>query len=527
MIVVMAITNTEYRRQAWDYLIAMGCTEAGAAGMLGNIYAESGVVPNKVEKLCLNRLKEHGKTYTDATYTAAVDSGKISREEFLHPLPGKQYGYGLTQTTTYTRKSKLYDMAKKIGKSIGSMRVQLAFLKYELSNGYKSTLEVLTTAKTVKEASDYVLMHFEIPANAAAMKSTRQKYSEEFFRMYSNNKEEHTMLSNCSIDERGKASGGKAGDQTGREWRIRSWYDKGWTAVFRHPNAEVREMIAKLATEAANAPVGYDQSNRTSFWRELQKVGYRPSKITKKCEADCSAGVAAIVKATGHLLGIRKLMNVSADMYTGNEAAVLKAAGFKMLTGKKYLNSDKYLRRGDILLARSAHAHHTCTNLTNGSLSGATKKIHGGASTAIKGLSRAELLDGTVAIAKQNVWKGADPKMDKCSFSPLKRGDKIKVCDALTGSDGLLWYYIKNSDGKYGFLRSGNAAGKEYVTIREKGKVTASALYVRAGAGKRYRAKGTVKKGDVVTVVGYNRGWFKIKGDISGWCSSKYIKLSK
>ena len=33
------------------------------------------------------------------------------------------------------------------------------------------------------------------------------------------------MISNSGSDERGAYKGGQAGDQTGREWQIRSWYN--------------------------------------------------------------------------------------------------------------------------------------------------------------------------------------------------------------------------------------------------------------------------------------------------------------
>ena len=172
------------------------------------------------------------------------------------------------------------------------------------------------------------------------------------------------MISNCGADERGRLRGGKAGDQTGREWNIIPWYNRPWTCVLRHPNKQVREKIAELAEKSANNnKIGYDQHERYTFWKELQAMGYEPDKITVACETDCSAGVAAIVKATGFLLDIEALKKVPFDMYTGNERAVLKGAGFSVLTDKKYLTSDKYLYRGDILLYDN---HHTATNLTDG-----------------------------------------------------------------------------------------------------------------------------------------------------------------
>ncbi len=173
------------------------------------------------------------------------------------------------------------------------------------------------------------------------------------------------MISNCGHDENGKYSGGKAGDQTGTEWQIISWYNRPWNVVLRHPDLRVGEELAYLGKAAAeNNNVGYDQNQRTTYWTQLTAAGYDPSKIAVKCEADCSSGVAANVKAAGYRLGISKLKSVSKDCYTGNLKSALKSAGFEALTESKYLTSDKYLLPGDILLYEG---HHTATNLDYGS----------------------------------------------------------------------------------------------------------------------------------------------------------------
>ena len=112
-------------KRLFDYLVNAGMTPAGAAGMMGNMYAESGLIPNRVEILCLKRLREHGRLYTDATYTAFVDDGTISRAEFMNPLPGKQYGYGLCQWTSPGRKAGLYDLCRSRKASIGDQDTQL------------------------------------------------------------------------------------------------------------------------------------------------------------------------------------------------------------------------------------------------------------------------------------------------------------------------------------------------------------------------------------------------------------------
>lgn len=173
------------------------------------------------------------------------------------------------------------------------------------------------------------------------------------------------MISNCGHDENNRYSGGKAGDQTRTEWRVINWYNRPWKCVLRHPDAKVRKMIASMAKAAAvNDKIGYDQSERYTFWEHLKASNYDPAQITIACEADCSSGVAAIVKGAGYRLGNEKMKNVSIYLYTGNMRAGLKAAGFEVLTDSKYLTSDAYLLEGDILLNDNAHV---ATNLTTGS----------------------------------------------------------------------------------------------------------------------------------------------------------------
>lgn len=171
------------------------------------------------------------------------------------------------------------------------------------------------------------------------------------------------MISNSGHDENGRYSGGQAGDQTGTEWAIINWYNRPWKCVLRHPDGKVREIIASLAEKAAkNNNIGYDQGQRVSYWNELVKAKYDPSAIKTKCEADCSSGVMSNVKAAGYLLNNEKLKAVSITS-THYMREILRKAGFEVLTDSKYLTSDKYLLRGDVLLN---DGHHTATNVTDG-----------------------------------------------------------------------------------------------------------------------------------------------------------------
>ena len=174
-------------------------------------------------------------------------------------------------------------------------------------------------------------------------------------------------ISNSGHDERGRYSGGKAGDQGG-EWVIRSWYSRPWNLVIRFEDSKIAAMLATLSIYAArNNKVGYDQGQRTTYWTQLAKVGYDPRKITVACEADCSAGVLANVKAALYLTGHKAWGDkISIYGYTGNMRGIICGCGAKVKTFTDYshTHSTQYLLPGDILLNTSAH---TAVNLGVGS----------------------------------------------------------------------------------------------------------------------------------------------------------------
>lgn len=332
----MAIERNAYTDILFDALIAAGCTIYGACAAMGNVYAESGANPRNLENLCEKRL---GYKYNDDTYTEAVDSGKITRALFLHPLGDyRQYGYGFCQWTSARRKAGLYDLVKARGVSIGNAKVQTEYMLSELEKSYKSVLQVLKTATSVQEASDVFLVKFEAPADTGStVKKARASYGEQYLKLYQKKEETkvskienavaraeaialddthgydqvdrwgnpnydcsglvidclenagipakqkgatytgnmpevlpnigfknviasvnlstgsgmkrgdvllgngHTAfycgngkLVHASINEKGTTTGGKSGDQTGREICIRSYYNKPWKYVYRY-----------------------------------------------------------------------------------------------------------------------------------------------------------------------------------------------------------------------------------------------------------------------------------------------------
>jgi len=366
----------------WDRLYAEIQNPYGVAGVMGNFMAESGLRANNLQNSF-----EKSLGMMDEQYTAAVDNGSYTN--FIQD----RAGYGLYQATFWSIKESLLNFAKASGKSIGDRDMQVDHFLKMMKEEYTTIWKVLTTAKSVREASDAVLLKFERPADQSeTVQVKRAGYGEEFLAKYGKaapvtpaedqpeteqlsaahakyiNSTGTHYISNSGSDENGAYSGGQAGDQTGKEWRMRDWYNRPWTCVLRYPDQKVALKIAQLAIDAAlNDHIGYDQSQNRTYLAQLKSVGWEPSKITVNCEADCSAGVCANVTAAGYLLGIKALQNHTGT-YTGNMRSALTKAGFQLLTDSKYLTSGDYLLPGDILLN---DGHHTATNVTVG------KKVKG------------------------------------------------------------------------------------------------------------------------------------------------------
>ena len=167
------------------------------------------------------------------------------------------------------------------------------------------------------------------------------------------------IIGSARIDERGKISGGQAGNQTGKELSTQNWYlhSKGWR-VFRAKSAEKAEKIARAMKSACeNRNIGYDQYQRNTLYNLVKSRGFDPSKADKPTETDCSALVRVCCCYADIMVG---------DFNTSTEASMLLATGeFVELAGDKYTKQDDYLGAGDILVTRTKG--HTVVVLTNGS----------------------------------------------------------------------------------------------------------------------------------------------------------------
>lgn len=143
----------------WHGLLEEIGNEYGVAALMGNLQAESGLCPYRLQ----GDFSDGWVTSID--YTEKVDNGTISEYDFVHNGPNGG-GYGLAQWTFYTRKQGLYDMYKSGGyDSIGNVYLAIKYLIYELNHSYPTVLNTLKNATSIRVASDCVLHDFENPAN--------------------------------------------------------------------------------------------------------------------------------------------------------------------------------------------------------------------------------------------------------------------------------------------------------------------------------------------------------------------------
>lgn len=154
----------------WKFLKSKGFTDFGVAGLMGNLYAESGLSPINLQNSYEKKLN-----FTDQSYTQAVDNGSYTN--FVKDAAG----YGLAQWTYWSRKQNLLNYARSIGKSIGDLDMQLEFLCKELS-GYSAVWKTLQSATSVFEASNAVLLQYERPANQSeAVQNKRASYGQAYY----------------------------------------------------------------------------------------------------------------------------------------------------------------------------------------------------------------------------------------------------------------------------------------------------------------------------------------------------------
>lgn len=327
-------------------------------------------------------------------------------------------------------------------------------------------------------------------------------------------------VGSARIDERGKISGGKAGDQTGKEVSTQNYYvhSKGWR-VLRAKKAETAAKIAKAMRAACdNANIGYDQYQRNTLYAKAEKVDFDISRVKEKCETDCSA----LVRVCCAYAGITGLPSGFRTVNMANY--LLKTGEFVELKGDKYTKKSTYLGAGDILVTKTSG--HTVVVLSNGSKYegepieekwelGERTLRNGSEGDDVKQL-QTYLLELGYSLGK---W-GADGDFGDATEMAVEKMQKDLGCDVdgIYGPESHAALMAAIDD-----LKEDEPAPEADEVIIEGGN-----CWVRSAPNTDGNKLGVAHRGDRLIYQGETseNGWYLVIYDgKNGWVSGKYGKL--
>ena len=179
IVYALAAKTTEAQpKKVWDFFVAKLGNEYGAAGVMGNLKAESGFLAINVQNSYESKLG-----YTDSTYTDAVDNGSYTN------FVKDSAGYGLAQWTYWSRKQGLLNYAKSMNASVGNIDMQLEYLWKELTSGYSGLVNTLKNSTSVAQAASAFMIQFERPADqSAAAQAKRASFGQTYYDQYATGK---------------------------------------------------------------------------------------------------------------------------------------------------------------------------------------------------------------------------------------------------------------------------------------------------------------------------------------------------
>lgn len=144
------------------------------------------------------------------------------------------------------------------------------------------------------------------------------------------------VIGSARCDENGKLTGGKAGDQTGKEVSTQTFYmhSKGWIGLRAKDSALAEKLAKGMQIACDNSNLGYDQNERLGVVR-------KGIETKVKTECDCSSLVRAVLKYAG--------VEVT-NFTTATEKAIIMATG---LFDEVKINSAADVTNGMILVTKS------------------------------------------------------------------------------------------------------------------------------------------------------------------------------
>ena len=480
----MALIGSTNSEKMWNFFISKGLNPYGAAGLLGNIDAESALISINLQDSCQGRLGVN-----DETYVALVDSGVYTKEQFIYD----QAGFGICQWTYWSRKKALYEYAKSTNKSIGDLEMQLEFLFIELQRSFPKVFAVLKSATAVKEASDAVLLDFECPYNAKSLSIKRASFGQKYYTQFVTNsmkgvenmgylyftKGQSVKVSEHFVSTEFDCHGSGCCSQTVVNEKLIEYLEK----IRSHFNAPIT-ITSPYRCPTHNARIGGAVGSRHSKGDAADIVvkGVAPRDVAKYAESIGIMGIGLYeTSSDGHFVHI-DTRDYRSFWYGKSEQPRTTFGSYS----------------GSTIVTTATSVLDTILNI-------------GDSGDSVK-----DLQEKLIKLGYSCGKHGADGDFGNDTYQAVRKFQK----DCGIGVDGIAGY---------GTITALNKAidqlvdGKKSDLVDCDVIVTASLLNVRSGAGTQYRIVKQIKSGTRCAVTEETNGWCKIKSP-SGWVSKDYIK---
>lgn len=244
------------------------------------------------------------------------------------------------------------------------------------------------------------------------------------------------LVAEALSDENGKAKGGKKGDQNNKEIVVRENRKRNykWDCVLRCTDRNMAEHAAyhaKLIAECKQ--FGYNQADRWSGPRNIEKVGVDHIKDAEAGDFDCSSLVLECYRLAG--------LPIKMTGYTGSMEKILMNTGvFDKFEDDNHTESDKYALVGDVYLAKDKH---TLIVLEDGEE------------------AEPEPTTDYVQILKGRMWVRKSPNGQKYRTVGVEDNPIPYLGYSKPDSEGKMWWAV-DVDNMIGYISSGKT---EYAVL--------------------------------------------------------------
>lgn len=462
----------------WTFLKGKGFNDYAAAGIMGNLWAESGLKPNN-----LQNTYEKSLGLNDDQYTAAVDNGTYTN------FARDSAGYGLAQWTYWTRKQNLLARAKAAGTSIADLSTQLNYLYEELSSN-AAIMQALAIADSVKAASDVILLKFERPKDQSeAAKNRRAGFGQTYYDKYAG-----TTTTQQRESEAGKM-GAKAQKAVDYAVAIARDDSHGYDQVDRwgNPNFDCSGLVI-TAYEKAGVPVKTNGATYTGNMRKVfLKTGFTDvtSKVNLKTTAGMKVGDVLLAegKHTALYTGSGQLVHASI-----NEKGKATGGATGDQTQKEICVRPYYNYPWGCVLRLSEAGTGTADFKSVGTVTvtGSAVNVRTGGSTAYK----------VIAVAK--------------------KGDVLQY----DGTQQNGWYHVL-INGVAGYISNNYSKPSTAAGFTRKVTCNANGVRIRKGGSTDTAILTTVRKGTVMYWDNTKQnGWYHVKyGTTVGYMHPDYVTV--